>query len=321
MGRFLALVNLLGVFLLAVMGLAFNNYSIHARDELKTLHLTYAIDYAVDAATDQLLATPDLGLDYGDEGRIDLDPQAALDVFVDTFLMNYSLSVSDANREWVKANFMPVFVVATYDGYYMATMMETSSAVGVPENTPIDVDQTMQFLPKMAYKYVDGGASYALNFGANDYIRMAGAAMTKGTGFPPGLVSKEEVLAEINKVISTDIAYMIESINEANPNYANAFFIPSGATKLSGANMLEGPSVLAIVQNVQINTTRPISGFSIGGGKVTAARYIVGYTRVGVKYYAYADQIPAATVVEGIYSSPKEAAESGYFPDLEYYQN
>lgn len=321
MGRFLAFVNMLGIFFLAIMSLAFNNYSVNARNEMKNLHLTYAIDLAVDAATDQLLSTPDLGLDYGDEGRIDLDPQAALDVFVDTFLLNYNLSTSNQNREWVKANFMPVFLVATYDGYYLATMETVSSDVNAPENTPVNVDQKMIFYPKMPYKYVDAGVSYALNFGAKDYLRMAGANLTKGTGFPPGLLSQEEVLAEINKIISTDVAYRIEELNEANPNYANAFFIPTGLTKLNGSNLLAGPSVMALVQNVQVNTVKPISGFSIGGGKVAAARYILGYTRVGVQYYAYADQVPAASIVEGVFASPEDAALAGYFPDLLYYQN
>ena len=83
MNKFLALINMLGVFFLAAMFLGFTNYTVKSQEELKLLHLSYAVDYAVDAATAQLLSTPDLGLDYGDEGKVDLDPNAALDVFVD----------------------------------------------------------------------------------------------------------------------------------------------------------------------------------------------------------------------------------------------
>ena len=226
MNKFIGIVSLVGIFFMMIMMLAFNNYSQKARMETKNVHLTYAVDYATDAAVDALLDSPDLGMDYGTEGKIELDPNKALDVFVDTFLLNYGLPASAQNRELVRSNYMPVFVVATYDGYYMASLENVKSAVDAPENAPIDIDQTLIFYPKMSYKYVNGGVSYALNFGAKDYLSISGSTMAKGTGYPPGLNSKEEVLAEINKVISTDIAYRIETLNELNPNYANSFFIP-----------------------------------------------------------------------------------------------
>jgi len=321
LARFKFLIYFIGIFFIAAVTLGFSNYNIKNREQQEQLRLSYAIDYSVNAAVDALLESSELGLDYEASGKILVDPSKALDAFVDTFLFNYSLSVSDANKTLIKAKYMPVFLVATYDGYYLASSGEMRSDTNVPENASTNSDIGMIWTPKMPYKYTNAGSSYALNFGAQNYLRISGGAITKGNGFPPGLADKTAVIAEINKVISTDIAYKIESLNAINANYSNSFFIPTALTAISGTNAIEGPSVIALVQNLDLTTIKPISSFSIGGGKIQQSRFVIGFTEAGVKYYAYADQVPLATITDELFPNIYEAAASGFFPHPVYFQN
>jgi hypothetical protein len=118
-------------------------------------------------------------------------------------------------------------------------------------------------------------------------------------------------------------------------NWANTFYIPGDLTTLSSVSPLDGPSVLAIVQNVDFATSKKIGAFSVGGAKIQAARMLAGYTRAGSKYYCYVDKLPPLDSVTGkpkdpdtgelidienIYTTMKEAAMDKYFYDTKYMQ-
>jgi hypothetical protein len=154
-----------------------------------------------------------------------------------------------------------------------------------------------------------------------DYsFRMSGNILSKEFGLPPGIASKADIRRQITKIISSDISYHIDKANENNPNWSNTFYIPGDITTLSNVSPLEGPSILAIVQNVDFATSRKIGAFSVGGSKIQTARMIAGYTRVGRKYYCYADKMPASVTAESIYATMDEAAKDGYSFDIEYMQ-
>ncbi|MNW17059.1 hypothetical protein D3C71_2161110 [compost metagenome] len=73
-----------------------------------------------------------------------------------------------------------------------------------------------------------------------------------------------------------------------------------------------------LVQGVNVTTSRQISGFSVSGTKIAGARMVIGYKRGDVPFYAYADKVDEGTVtVEDLFTSIDEAAEAGYFMDLE----
>jgi hypothetical protein len=298
----------------------FANYIKQDILELEKLKLSYAIDYSSDAAILNLLSSLDLEMDYANKGYVSADPNMALDTFVDVFLFNYGVGIDNTNRAHVKMNFMPVFVVAMFDGYYMGTPRVVKNAVDYPEGAINDGDWALQFSPKLPYTYVNGGASYALNMGGDYSFRMSGNILSKEFGLPPGIASKADIRRQITKIISSDISYHIDKANENNPNWSNTFYIPGDITTLSNVSPLEGPSILAIVQNVDFATSRKIGAFSVGGSKIQTARMIAGYTRVGRKYYCYADKMPASVTAESIYATMDEAAKDGYSFDIEYMQ-
>ena len=316
----------IGVFLLIALLYAsglliyFAGYTKQDILEFERLKLSYAVDYSIDAGVFNLLSSQNLDMDYADRGYISADPDMALDAFVDVFLFNYGAAIDNTNREHVKMNFLPVFAVAMFDGYYMGTPTLVRNSVNFPEGAVNDGDWALQFTPKLPYTYVSGGASYALNMGGNYSFKMEGNVLSKVFGFPPGLNSKDDIRREITRIISADISYQIDKANETNPNWANTFYIPGDLTTLSNVNPLEGPSVLAIVQNVDFATSRKIGAFSIGGGRIQAPKMLAGYTRDGTKYYCYTDRLPSSVTAENIYSTMEEAARDGYSFDIEYMQ-
>lgn len=303
---------------LATLLLFFSTYIRKDIEEFEQLKLSYAIDYASDAAMLQLIQSRDLSMDYSDKDYLSANPQEALDTFVDVFLFNYGLIPSDLNRSHVKMNFIPTFTVAMFDGYYMATPRLVENAHPYPENGIHDGTWDLVFSPKMPYIYINGTSSYALNMGSDYTLKMSGNLLSKPKGFPPGITSKEQIHREISNIVSKDISYTINTFNENNPNWANTFYIPSALTTFTGVNPIEGPSVIAIVQNVDFATSTPISAFSVAGSKIQSARMVGGYVRNGQKYYCYMDKLPGFITIEDLFETVHDAAMAGYAHDMMY---
>lgn len=280
--------------------------------EFEQLRLSYAVDYASDAAVLQVLQSKDLSMDYSDESYLRANPQQALDTFVDVLLFNYGMIPSDVNRAHVRMNFLPTFTVALFDGYYMAIprLYKDDPANGRTWD--------LVFGPKLPYTYESGSSSYALNMGGDYSLKMSGNLLSKPMGFPPGITSKEQIHREISNIVSRDVSYNINKFNEDNPHWANTFYIPSGLTTLTGVNPIEGPSVLAIVQNVDFSTSTPISAFSVAGSKIQNARAVGAYVRNGKNYYCYTDKLPSTITIIDVFETVHDAAKAGYEHDMRY---
>ncbi|RED52809.1 hypothetical protein [Cohnella lupini] len=321
MSRNFGVVNIVAVLFIAALLLGYMNYVNKENNEIERLKLSYAIDYASDAGAMAMLKTSNLDMDYSEGMSFTMDPQLALDTFIDVFCFNYDLQPTAENRALVK-DYIPVAAVATNDGYYLASPRLVRNGGGnYPENSANDVDWDLVFGMKTPYSYTYGGTSYALNMGLEDTIALTGSSLTKEAGLPPtatGPMSREDAHAYINNLISTDMANSINDTNKDNPNWKNAFYIPSQLTTFSGVNSIEGPSFLALVQGVTLSTARPIDGFSIAGTKIATARMVAGYTRGDIQYYAYADKVPSSIEIDDLFTSIKEAALNGYFFDALY---
>ncbi|GMQ55939.1 hypothetical protein AN1V17_03310 [Vallitalea sediminicola] len=286
--------------------------------EFEQLRLSFAVDYASDAAIWELLNSKDLSMDYSDTNYLSADPKLALETFVDVFSANYGLNFDETNKAHIKMNFIPAFVVAMYDGYYVATPTLVNNDYNYPENEINNGDWDLLFGPKLPYTYEYNGSTYALNMSGENALKINKNMLSTHKDLPPGISSKEDNLGEISRIISSNISYTVNKLNETNTRWANTFYIPRNLTTYTGVNSIEGPSVLALVQNVDLATLRPISAFSVAGSKIQKARMVAGYTRDGTKYYCYADKLPTFINVENLYPTIKEAATAGYYCDIKY---
>lgn len=326
MKRAFGVVCIICAIYLSALVIGFYRYAINEQDELQQLIMSFAIDYSSDAAMQETLTGDDLETDYSEDGHVLVDPKLALDTFVDMFCLNYDIGISSETRTHVLLNYIPAACVAGYDGYYIATCQPVRSDTDIYYSTEGDGVNAVNgrwdvvFGPKLPYTYVYGGESYALNMGM-DYAYLTDGR--KYEAMPPGLLNKDHGFAEINRRVSDEIAYAVDNANKTNQNWRHSFFIPTQLSPLSGVNPIKGPSLIVLVQNVDLRTVRPISGFSIAGTRIERARMVVGYIRNGIKYYCYADKAPSLDKVQDnemkeFFTNVNDAAKAGYYYDLEY---
>lgn len=284
--------------------------------ELEEYKLSLAIDLCSDAAVEEMLNTSDLGMDYTKFADVKVDPQIALDTFVTAFCYNYGIANTESNRQHIMLSFIPAFTVAANDGYYIATPTATS-----------EEGNTLAFNPKMPYTYRQGDNIYALNIMSNECLRFNSIDMSlvKTKTLPSDISTEDRRSKIINDTLTSNIGYELDKLCKSEPFWKNTFFLPGNLTSYTGVNPVEGPSVLALVQNVDINTGHPVSAFSIAGSKLRATRQVMCYERDGKKYYCYVDEMPVGSdnkplyEAKQMYRTPELAAQQGYQCDTKYF--
>lgn len=295
MNRVTSLFTLIPIYFLCICLILLITISRADVKDLEQLRLQKVIDRCTDASTSEMLEVADLDMDYADEGRLAIDPSQAVNTFVDIFLLNYGLPLGKENRELVKIQYLPIMLVATYDGYYIYETVKGGEFVATP---------------KYPYTYVSDTGTYALNFSMNKCLRLREGILSK-TDMP---ITTNEALTRINTQISEELMYRLDK------NFVGGFnrtvYFPAELTKVTSANAIKGPTVLAFVDGVDINSSSPLSCFSLGGTEVESPSFIVGYKRDGVKYYSWAEVAPAGAVILDTFNTMQEAAEDGYTYDV-----
>lgn len=316
MSRVFGLFLFIPIFFLGMCIAFYATFLDYENESLEEFRLRKAVNYAVDAAVEEFLETGDLSMDYANWGEMTLDPSLAAEAFANSFCLNYKLMTNQENRDLVQLAYTRLFTVCVYDGYYVYEACQTG-------------DGGTEFIstPKLPYSYYDNAnnAVYALNLGLKDCWRFK--TDTNKLSKVDSPISKKEVLREINKRISDDLAYRVDKQYENG--WANTLYIPYEMTTVSHTNPVNRPTVLALVDNVDISIAKKLSAFGVGGANVKQARAVAAYIRNGEKYYCYADLLPmdiftatnpdgTKTFIEQMYMSCKEAAEAGYHHDTLY---
>jgi hypothetical protein len=330
MKRAFGVICIICVIYLAALMIGFYKYELNAQSEIEHLLLSRIIDYSADGAMAEALNLKDVGIDYTDENSLKMDPDLILDSFLDIFCINYDIGRGKEAKKYVTQNFLPVVCVAAFDGYYIATPQPVRNdwEVLYPSSDKlVNSRWDLTFGPKMpyTYKYNDkstGSESYyALNMGMDYAYKENGG---RYEGLVPGLKNKQAGMIEINKLLIKKISDSIDYVNSTNTKWEHTFSLPLQLSSYSGNNPIQGPSLIIFAQDVDLRTSRPISGFSISGTRVEKARVVVGYIRNGIKYYCYADKAPDKSKIDGdgevsdVFSSINDAAQAGYYCDLEY---
>lgn len=306
-------INIMGILILAWAGYWALDYNTKSEEEFARIHLARAIDNAGHASITALMDSRDLSVDYENYNYVSADPQLAMDTFIDVFLKNMGMSLSDENKQMVKTAYMPTFVVALTDGYYIARQTKVTDGA-VPEYDLI-------LGPKTGYTYTHtNGNTYGLLQGAKYYYEIhASGDVERIEGLPPGLGSTTEVHERINSIITSAMKGVIDLYKEEDSQgWGSEFYLPAEVTSNS-VNAIDGPTVITLLQGVDVHSHSPIDTYSISGNKIEGARMIVAYTMPnGIKYYAYqGSQLPSGAVIQEVYTSMTEASRNGYMADID----
>lgn len=292
------------------MNLLFTDYARDFVNKFEEDRLKIAVNYAVDAAVKEMrVSSANLGQDYESLSKLNVDPMVAMDTFATVIAKNYDVPVNSTNIQSMMLEYVPVFMVATYDGYYISSREEINTS-GV---------KNVLFSPKLpyseVYKDVDGNEFlYSYNLSLDSAIEVREDGSVYKVENPP--LSKEEQSNLINSVI-TDV------LNESLVKYANTdprgkIFIPSELTTLHATNAIKNTSVFAYIDNFDLSGFgHDLQSFAIGGAEIKQKKVVVAFslTHGGKeeKFYAYSDRVPDGAVLLETFDSQEDAAEHGYY--------
>ena len=287
--------------------------------------INFAVDYATEASAQELLEQAHIGTDYQDWGRINTDPETAKTTFETMMLLSYGFPMTEKSYDMLESGYMPIFSVAAYDGYYVYEAVQNENGY-----------YSLQGTNKIPYSMEKGGAYYALNLGL-DNCRMLKAGKLTVEQLADHSISGKDVLFHVNSTVADDLTYRFQQYlhkraREKNDPRTdnNAIYLPMGLTTMTKVNAIEGPTVISLIDNWDLNTTHEVSAFSIGGAKLEPARMVAGYTVVDErhgpqKWYCYADLLPGYGTdafedlgIDNLFTSVEAAAEAGYYYDSYY---
>ena len=297
--------------------------------EFEQRQLDIQVNYAVEAATQEMLAIgTHIDSDYADWGRSTVEPQIALDTFVTVLMKNLGYSDSEKNREEVILDYIPFFIVATYDGYYTYGTVAEANEVG----GSLQISYPKRWTPKIPYSMKSVGTagninSIFFNLSNNNYDAIWNGnyyekvgynrdnddypnsyfGVDKGTNssnpyVPNGVVdvnSSTGYVQSWDKVTPNDRDRCVsETLTDAcnaalyaalEGNMSEEWFIPDTFSEWSENRPVTSPSVLVYISRDNTSSLYDVVSFGVGGAKIDTARFFICYKNGSEKLYTYAE--------------------------------
>ncbi|MFF2798069.1 hypothetical protein [Lysinibacillus xylanilyticus] len=313
--------------------------------------LEYAVNSASDAAVQQLQETSQLT----PTGNTYVDPDFIWRVYKYTFLRSNNLW-SKANMQNVETSF-PSVVISVNDGYYMRLLVDTEGVNGHEKHYRFT--QKMPYARTTQVQTITTGDDNNLSLDGNPdnaAVIPAGSVVADTlngnniTVFKEGLTSSDgdkreyqifqhdgnmlphqigsaHDLVDINKMLLEAIDYTMfyNSSSSSKESDKSMLAIPDKVSEqlLSPSVSFVGPTVFAFSDNFNLKGKSYFNYYSVGGAQIVTAANYYCYERDGKKYYSRLNpekfQGSANSNIIQVYSSAKEAAEEGYYPDPLYY--
>lgn len=312
------IVALLGVLVLFFLLIVFYKTDTMMERDFENIRLRYAVDYASAAAFQSTLEAEDIGLDYTDLDSVTINPTTCLDTFKSLMCLSYGMSMSAENFALLE-NYIPTAVLATNDGYYIASMQEIDTT---PMDTTKGGEYKLTWSLKKPYAIERGNTLYATNLANESWTSVedsssGGVVIQQGDTYEGGIDAKE-IIKAVNHKISGDISYIVRERNKVSNKIGldNLFFSPSEVTQ-SGINAITKPTLLIMMQGVDFAGSQQLSTVSVGGFKTIHKSVVLGFTDVdGIKYYCYEHQATPEQLdnAEDFFNSVEEASQAGYYP-------
>lgn len=300
------------IFFLCILWLTLAKYAYQEQEKFDEYVLKFAIDYSTDAATEELLNMAHVGTDYIDLSRMNTDPEVALNTFVRVLCYNYDLPQTDKAHQMIRSNYMPVFYVVTYNGYYVYELKEDT-----------EHGWDLQGSIKYPFSYYKNGYYYSLNLGLQNCRKLEDGNLILKTLEAENMTAGE-ANRRINTLVSDEMMFSFQRTTNRTSQFIN---VPTELTTFSRVNPIKGPTVMAFLDGWDMSTLHPVSAFSIGGARIQISRQVACYEREIThidgtkeirKFYAYADLLPAGAHILDLFPSVELAARAGYQYDHLY---
>lgn len=295
------------------------------------------VNYAADAAVEELLLTGDTDQDYNKGDYMVVDPELAVTEFTSILTEDFDMVPTDFTRKLIQEQYIKTLLICSWDGVYAYWYQ------------PINDTNEYGFVgtPKIPYFYTDKtGRQWCLNLGLEKaYSDNGNASNYKLNQYEliNGEIPEDIQLTAINNQVASILNYTL--IQSYTGNNRTAYEIPALASEVKGSQPVDQITVIGVVEGRATSTASVITAECIGGAQVTAADPIIGvkirYTSGTVaKVYAYsswwkthnplsspliagyADGATSLTTTSTEYfDTPFEAAQNGYYDLLTSLEN
>lgn len=279
-------------------------YAQDTRAYLEGVHLEVSVNYAMDAATEEMIAAVDNSkVDYNVSSTVTVNPQEALNVFTTMMLMSLNWADNETNRLAFQNEYVPMFIVVGQDGYYLAKQTIVSS----------EGEYELRFGPKVPYNkdgklYTLSGSTYRV-YGENGNLHFTeyDCTIQESRNIVNAMITDvvNKVLADEN-LITDSLAYFPGQLSELNDSI----------------NAIKDVTLLAYVKGDGTDSINvKADAMMLGGTAITETTYTVAYEIDGVKYYTFASKFAGVQTNDSptnikMFESAQRAAEHGYMFDL-----
>lgn len=242
------------------------------------------VNYAADAAVEELLMTGNTEQDYNKGDFIIVEPELAVIEFTSILAEDFNLIPTDFTHSQIQEQYIKTLLVCTWDGLYAYWYQ--------PKNDTNEYG--FMGTPKIPYFYTDeDGRQYCLNLGlekaysdsgdANNYKLNQYELMEKP-------IPTDIQLTAINNQVADILNYTL--IQAYGGNNRTAYEIPALASEVSGAQPVDQITVLGVVEGQATVGTSAVVAECIGGAQITANDPVIGVTirydkGAKAKVYAY----------------------------------
>lgn len=304
-----------------LMIINYNTYRQAEFDSLNQRAYDIQINYACDAALQEaMLQAMDSGLDYKDVYAIKLEPDAALDTYVECMLRSLNWSITDENKQDFLQEHTPFFIVAETDGIYCYGRVLDNTSYELNTGTVVDgvTHLVNMWTPKMPYVTADSENIYIYSMSDEYYVKYNKAQMKFIDNVPYLEGNGKGTIVDKNKVVATTLNKVINNailcFEEGDIPYI--FNLPMNDTIYVQAP--KSPGIYVMVYDKNTLTKEPL--IAVGGARVQTVTSYIAYERMGNKFYTYAHNRKeveelGCSILE-VFSSAKQAAQAGYYPDV-----
>lgn len=279
------------------------------------------VNYAADAAVDEMLYTGDLGTDYATTYK-NVQPHLGVQEFEVVLLESLGMPTTEKNRDWLEQHYLKSVVVCAYDGLYVYDERQYETG-----------KYDFVYTPKIPYFYQDdSGQNFTLNFGYKEGY----SDFYDGTTYHvnsiadlPSSITEDQKKTAINNQVGW---YLQESIARAyggdGTEYSlKSIKLPAMGSEISAAQPIANISFIGVVETDNSSKKTPDLCMGIGGARITEVDQIIGFELGGVKYYCpqskaeelFGNNVSAITNVQ-LFTDEYTAAKNYYNAYLAAYE-
>lgn len=342
-----AIFNLIAVLIIAMMILAIHKIDAVNDRQFEELRLSYAIDYATEAAFRATISTDSIGTDYANDGlkEVELNPAMAMPTFYNVLALSYDMSMSEDVRAKMEQSVATGFICAV-NGYYVLEPIEVDTN---PYDHEIGGEYKLSFglkRPYIVYAYDEGyrqdrlfavnlvnekNVEYIPEMFPNEDVANTEPLFERNSydGTP---LTKELVQQSISRWLTEDVNIAINARNMMSIyDEVNTFYVPA-ADSMTAVNDIVSPSLAIIFQDSTFLNGYDMDVVSIGGARVQPRSNVLGFKLAGddTLYYCFAGQQLGTEFVTGQpkpsinivkrFNTIHEAVLDGYHPHFMFLQ-